>query len=138
MTSPLDVPPLDVSAAVIQRDGLILICQRKRGSKHELQWEFPGGKAEPGESPQEALARELREELAIEAQIGAQLACYDFLYPGAERRTRLWFFRVTEFTGEPVNREFEQMVWEQTSRLTQYDFLKGDVEFVTALAQGNY
>jgi len=137
MTPPA-VPPLDVSAAVIERHGLILICQRKRGSKHELQWEFPGGKAEVGESPKEALARELREELAIEAQIGQQLDCHDFLYPGAQRLTRLWFFRVTEFTGEPVNLEFEQMVWEHPSRLTGYDFLKGDVEFVAGLAGGKY
>lgn len=132
------MPPLDVSAAVIERDGRILICQRKRGSKHELQWEFPGGKAEPGESPSEALARELREELAIEATIGAQLHCHEFQYPGADRFTRLWFFRVTEFTGEPKNLEFEQMVWEQPSRLPGYDFLKGDVEFVAELAAGRY
>jgi mutator protein MutT len=129
-------PHLDVSAAVIQRDGLILICQRKRGSKHELQWEFPGGKAEAGESPSEALARELREELAIEATIGAQLDCHEFQYPGAERLTRLWFFRVTEFTGEPVNLEFEQMVWEQPSRLASYDFLEGDIDFVAKLSAG--
>lgn len=131
-------PPLDVSAAVIVRDGLILICQRKRGSKHELQWEFPGGKAEPGESPSEALARELKEELAIEAIVGAQLECHEFQYPGANRLTRLWFFRVTEFTGEPMNLEFEQMVWEQPSRLTSYDFLEGDVAFVARLADGLY
>jgi 8-oxo-dGTP diphosphatase len=135
-------PTLDVSAAVIygkgERDGLILICQRKRGARHELQWEFPGGKAEPGESPREALARELREELAIEATIGPQLECHEFQYPGADRLTRLWFFRVTEFEGEPVNLEFEQIVWEQPSRLPDYDFLKGDVEFVERLASGAY
>jgi 8-oxo-dGTP diphosphatase len=131
-------PPLDVSAAVIERNGLILICQRKRGSRHELQWEFPGGKAEPGESPSEALARELREELAIEATIGIQLHCHEFQYPGADRLTRLWFFRVTEFAGEPQNLEFEQMMWEEPTRLTRYNFLKGDVEFVAALANGRY
>jgi mutator protein MutT len=129
-------PPLDVSAAVIERAGLILIGQRRRGSRHELQWEFPGGKAEPGETPREALARELREELAIEATIGTQLDCHEFQYPGADRLTRLWFFRVTEFAGEPVNLEFEQIVWEAPSRLTSYDFLKGDVEFVARLSAG--
>ncbi len=66
------VPPSEivVVAAVIERDCRILIGQRKRESKHALKWEFPGGKVEPGEAPPSALARELREELAIEAVIG--------------------------------------------------------------------
>ncbi len=132
------VPPLDVAAAVIFRGDQILICQRKRDARHALKWEFPGGKAEPGETPQQALARELREELAIEAHIGDQLHCHEFLYPGADRTTRLWFFRVTEFTGEPVNLDFEQIVWEARARLTNYDFLEGDIDFVTRLAASSY
>jgi len=56
-----------VVAAVIEHQGRILICQRRRGHAHELKWEFPGGKLEAGESPEEALQRELREELAIDA-----------------------------------------------------------------------
>ena len=51
-----------VVAAVIERDGKILICQRRRGQAHELKWEFPGGKVENGETPDQALERELREE----------------------------------------------------------------------------
>src|SRR6202042_2344131 len=63
---------MNVVAAVIERDGLILICQRKSG-RHALKWEFPGGKVERGEALQVALARELREELAIEAVIGKSM-----------------------------------------------------------------
>lgn len=135
-THQTSLPPLQVVAAVIERDGLILICQRPRTSKHALQWEFPGGKVEPGETIREALARELREELAIEARIGDQLDNYDFHYAPTDRATRLFFFRVTEFEGEPRNLEFEQILWETPAALPSYDFLQGDLEFVARLAQG--
>jgi mutator protein MutT len=61
---------VDVVAAVIERAGLILIGQRKPRGRHALKWEFPGGKVEPGEGSRDALVRELREELGIEARIG--------------------------------------------------------------------
>ena len=59
-----------VAAGVVCREGRIMICQRKPGGHQPLKWEFPGGKLEAGESPEQALARELREELGIEARVG--------------------------------------------------------------------
>ena len=128
---------LEVVAAVIERRGpegtMILIGQRKAGSRHAGKWEFPGGKVEPGEESRAALIRELREELGIEASIGEEIENYDFSYrPGSV--TRLRFYRVTEFQGEPENLDFAQIAWELRERLTQYDFLEGDVEFVRRLA----
>jgi 8-oxo-dGTP diphosphatase len=129
--------PLQVVAAVIERDGRILIGQRKRdASKHALKWEFPGGKVEEGETPSLALVRELREELAIEAKIGAQIETYEFWYPSSERSTWLLFFHVREFAGEPQNLDFEQIVWAPLSTLPDFDFLEGDVAFVKRLALG--
>ena len=128
-------PEIQVAAAVIERDGRILIGQRKRGSRHSLKWEFPGGKIEPGETPRAALERELREELAIQAVIGEELDCYDVQYPGGVL-THLFFYRVTEFSGEPQNLDFEQIVWERRGLLSTYDFLEGDVAFVRKLATG--
>jgi 8-oxo-dGTP diphosphatase len=125
---------MDVVAAVIERDGTVLICQRKSG-RHALKWEFPGGKVEPEEDFRDALTRELREELAIDARIGEELARHDVRY-GTGPVIRLRFYRVTEFTGEPLNREFERILWESKARLAQYDFLDGDVEFVKRLAAG--
>jgi mutator protein MutT len=124
---------VDVVAAVIEKNGQVLICQRKRGSRHALKWEFPGGKVEPGEQLPEALARELREELAIEAKIGDQIGRQEVQYPSGPP-LRLHFFRVTEFTGEPVNTEFEQILWVPRERLPDYDFLDGDVAFVKAIS----
>jgi 8-oxo-dGTP diphosphatase len=123
---------MDVVAAVIERDGLVLICQRKSG-RHALKWEFPGGKIERGESPEAALKRELLEELRIGATIGEEMHRQTVRY-GTGLVFQLRFFRVTEFTGEPVNTEFEKIVWERAANLAQYDFLEGDVEFVRLLA----
>ncbi len=123
-------------AAVIELDGRVLIGQRLPGGRHPHKWEFPGGKVEPGEEPRAALARELREELGIEAQIGVEMERYDFRY-GEGNLLRLIFFQVTEFAGEIVNLDFAQIVWEKREKLPEYDFLEGDVEFVRRLAAGS-
>lgn len=123
---------MNVVAAVIERDDLVLICQRK-GGRHALKWEFPGGKIEPGEDPRDALARELREELAIEARIGEELHRAAVRY-GDGPFIRLKFFRVTDFSGEPMNLQFERIEWARRAALGGYDFLDGDVEFVKRLA----
>jgi 8-oxo-dGTP diphosphatase len=125
---------MDVVAAVIEREGRILICQRRAG-RHALKWEFPGGKIEPGEDSRSALVRELREELQIEAIIGAEMHTATIRYPDGPP-IRLQFYRVTEFSGEPVNLEFQQIVWEDRRNLAGYDFLEGDIEFVKKLASG--
>ncbi len=128
---------VEVVAAVIERSEpegrLILIGQRKAGARHALKWEFPGGKVEPGEEPRAALARELREELAIDAVIGPVIEAYDFRYR-PETLTRLTFFRVTEYSGEITNLDFSALAWERLENLPAYDFLAGDIEFVKRLA----
>jgi 8-oxo-dGTP diphosphatase len=124
---------VEVVTAVLLRDGKILIGQRKRGGRHPLKWEFPGGKVEPGEDPRVALARELREELNVEAVIGEELDSYEVNY-GDGFRLMLHFFRVTQFQGEPYNLDFEQIAWEKPERLPEYDFLEGDVTFVSRIA----
>ena len=110
----------------------MLIGQRRADTAHPLKWEFPGGKVEPAEDPPAALARELEEELAIRASIGPEIARYNYQYSG-RAPILLIFYRVTEFEGEPCNLVFERIVWELPSRLPEYDFLDGDVEFVRKL-----
>jgi 8-oxo-dGTP diphosphatase len=127
-------PPLTVVAAVIERDGRILITQRRRNQTHPLKWEFPGGKVEPAEDTRQALARELHEELLIHATIGEEIDRYEYHYPG-KPPIRLVFFRVTEFDGEPVNRIFEHICWERPANLLRYDFLDGDLDFIRRLAR---
>jgi len=122
-----------VVAAVIERDGQVLIGQRPAGKRHGLKWEFPGGKVEPGEAPERALRRELEEELGIQAVIGSQMADYEYTYP-ARAPIRLIFFSVRAFTGTIENLVFKQVRWESRERLPTYDFREGDVDFVRMLA----
>jgi 8-oxo-dGTP diphosphatase len=125
-----------VVAAVIERDGLVLIGQRHASKWHGLKWEFPGGKVEPGEQPAAALSRELEEELSIRAEIGPVIADYEYQYP--ERAPiRLIFFGVTRFAGEVQNREYHDIRWERRERLPEYDFLEGDLDFVRSLASSS-
>ena len=124
---------MNVVAAIIEREGRILICQRKAGHRFGGKWEFPGGKVEPDEQLEAALARELDEELGIRASIGEEVARYLYTYP-ARDPIQLIFYAVREWEGEPVNRIFEQIVWEAPENLPGYDFLEGDVEFVKRFA----
>lgn len=122
-----------VVAAVIERHGRILIGQRRLSDRHPLKWEFPGGKVERRESPEQGLVRELREELGIDASIDAEIARYSYKYPNRSA-IELIFYRVTQFEGEPSNRAFEQIVWEAPANLSDYDFLEADVHFARRLA----
>src|SRR5581483_3889902 len=124
---------LQVVAAILERDGRILIGQRRPGQSHPLQWEFPGGKVEVGETPQQALARELEEELGISETAGEEIARYPYTYPG-KSAIELIFFRVTSFQGEPRNLVFQDLRWEPRSQLGALDFLEGDRDFLRALA----
>lgn len=124
-----------VVAALIERNGKILVGQRKKNDRHGLKWEFPGGKMENGESPHAALKRELREELGIEATIGAEVIRYEYSY-GGKPPIMLIFKRVREYTGEPFNYEFEQIRWIEPHEMPNFDFLDGDVDFVRRLARG--
>jgi mutator protein MutT len=132
-----DHPITTVTAAVIERDGRILICRRRLDQDHPGKWEFPGGKLEPGEEPIESLLRELREELSIEAAIGPEITRYEYRYAG-RKPIRLVFFRVTEFAGEPDYSQFHEVEWAPPVELPRFDFLEGDVEFVRELAAGKF
>jgi 8-oxo-dGTP diphosphatase len=126
---------LIVVAGVLHREGKLLIGQRMAGDRHGLKWEFPGGKVELGETPKEALARELREELAVEAVIGREVARYE---QATRRRSPLLllFHSIESFSGEPQGITFEQIRWEDPAKLPEYDFLDGDLDFVRRLAAG--
>ena len=118
-----------VVAAVIERADQILIAQRKRTGQHPLKWEFPGGKVEAAETPEAAVVRELQEELAIRASVGPEIGRYEFQYQGSWP-IMLMFYRIVEFSGEPKNLNFEQILWTPRERLSDYDFLEGDAEFI--------
>ncbi len=124
-----------VAAALIVRNGEVLIGQRRPDQPMALQWEFPGGKIEAGESPEEALARELDEELGIKATIGPRVTRirHNYRHGGA---VDLQFFSVVEFSGEIENRIYHQTRWVRLDDLPGYDFLAADRGLVRDLAAG--
>lgn len=124
-----------VAAALIFRDGQVLICQRTRYQTMPLKWEFPGGKIEQGEQPIDALRRELEEELGIDARIGDEVARIRHNYKGGSS-VQLRFFLVNHFEGEPENRIFRDIQWVPLTDLERFDFLEADLELVRDLAAG--
>jgi 8-oxo-dGTP diphosphatase len=124
-----------VVAALIVKDGKILVCQRTKHQTMPLKWEFPGGKIEEGEQPRDALRRELEEELGIDATVGDEVARIKHEYRSGNS-VELRFFVVQEFRGELENRIFRDMQWAERSELPAFDFLEADVKLVSDLAAG--
>jgi len=124
-----------VVAALIVRDGKLLICQRTKDQPMALKWEFPGGKIEPGEEQVAALRRELDEELGISATIGEKVTSIQHHYKRGGA-VELHFYRVREYKGEMENRIFEQIRWVDRRDLPRFDFLDADRDIIQQLANG--
>jgi len=124
-----------VVAALILRDGKILICQRTKHQSMPLKWEFPGGKIETGEQPRDALRRYLEEELGISAQIGDEVSRIRHVYDGGGS-VELRFYVVHGYEGQLENRIFRDVRWVGREELPQFEFLEADRELVQDLASG--
>ena len=127
---------LTVVAALIESQGKLLVCQRRRGDSFALQWEFPGGKMKSDETPAQALARELREELGIEARIGREVYRTQHRYAEMAEPIELIFFAAAITSGEPQNLVFEQIAWRSPESLPEMYFLPADLELIELLSSG--
>lgn len=121
-------PPMLVVAAVTVREDRVMICRRRAGVHNGLKWEFPGGKIEPGESPEAALARELSEELGIEARVGRIEDAVYHRY--ADRDVLVLFYRCEIASGEPRALDCAEIAWAKFEELKDYDFAGADAAFV--------
>ena len=124
-----------VAAALILKNGRLLICQRTRHQPFPLKWEFPGGKIEQGEQPRDALRRELEEELGVDAKIGGEVIRMQHTYSRGST-VELRFFLVTEFVGELENRIFKEVRWVARNELPKFDFLEADAGLVENISRG--
>lgn len=126
-----------VVAGVIERsDRRLLICQRRRDDTSPLKWEFPGGKVELGETPEAALARELREELAVKLEKCAELGRARHKYATSLEELEIRFYAAAIVEAEVTPKCFEQVVWALPKELGNYDFLAANVQLIAQLATG--
>ena len=115
----------------------VLVCQRRPDQPMGSKWEFPGGKVENGETAEAALARELNEELGIDAKVGQRLTTIRHNYRNGSI-IEIQFFRVDHFAGALENRIFQDMRWTLLGALPDFDFLAADLSLIRELAEGKY
>ena len=127
-------PTTVVVAALIVRDGRVLIGRRPPGKKRAGEWEFPGGKTEPGETPEQALHRELDEELGVDARIGTAFETVSHEYP--DLSVVVHFLRCALPDGaNVVQREHDAIVWAAADELSGYTFVEADRDLLPRIAE---
>jgi 8-oxo-dGTP diphosphatase len=128
---------LTVVAALIRSEGKFLVCQRRRGDKFAMQWEFPGGKKKPEETLKAALERELIEELGAAARIGPEVYRTRHQYAEMSEPIELAFFTAAIDPRSVQNNVFEQICWREPASLRELHFLPADRELIEKLAAGS-
>lgn len=125
--------PRRVAAAVLEKDGKILIARRMAGDALAGKWEFPGGKLEPGETPPECLRRELAEEFGIDSEIGEFVCASEFEY--RHTHIELLAYRVRHKAGEFSLNDHSEIRWVAPSELLSYDLASADIPVARKLAE---
>ena len=120
-----------VTAAVIEKEGRILLAQRRKGDALAGKWEFPGGKIEPGETPEACLRRELMEEFGIDARIGSFVCSSRFEYKHAE--IELLVYRAEHVAGEFKPVDHDRIEWVLPADLANYDLSSADIPVAQVL-----
>jgi 8-oxo-dGTP diphosphatase len=125
---------ISVAVGIIRQDDTVLLCLRPDGKPYARQWEFPGGKLEAGESPEDCLRRELQEELGVRAEIGQLYHRESHLYPDSGRFD-VYYYIVPSFSGTLTNHVFGEMRWVPVNELESYDNLEGNRNVIRKLIQ---
>lgn len=121
-----------VVAALLEQEGRVLVAQRRADQAQPLAWEFPGGKVEPGESPSQALVREIEEELACSIEVGAVVDVAFFAYDSFDLIMPV--YRATIRAGVPVARQVAAVAWITRAQLPSLAFTPADLPLARRLA----
>jgi 8-oxo-dGTP diphosphatase len=122
---------IDVTAAIWVENGRVLVARRPPGVSQAGLWEFPGGKVRPGETPEQCLQREIREELGVEIAVGDFFA--ESIYAYGTKTIRLLAYRVSLISGAPALNDHSELAWAALADLGGYRFCPADVPLVQKL-----
>ena len=121
---------IKVVAGLIFQNNKLLICQRPKFMDHPLKWEFPGGKIKKDETSEDALIREINEELSINIFNYNELISYNFFYSDLGKTVFINFYLIKNFTGKILNNFHNQLKWIEIKDIREYDFLEGDFKII--------
>ena len=129
---------IKVVAGLILQNDKLLICQRSNIKDHPLKWEFPGGKVKKEETNEEALIREINEELSINLINYYELINYNFNYKDISKTVFITFYLIQKFSGKILNNVHNQLKWIEIKDIHEYDFLEGDYKIVDYISSNEF
>ena len=134
----MKIEQIKVVAGLILQNNKLLICQRPNFKDHPLKWEFPGGKIKNDETNEEALIREINEELSINIINCEELISYNFDYKDLNKRVFIYFYLVNNFSGKVLNNFHKELKWIEIKDIREYDFLEGDLKIIDHISSNDF
>ena len=134
----MKIKQIKVVAGLILQNDKLLICRRPNFKDHPLKWEFPGGKIKNDETNEEALIREINEELSINIINYEELISYDFNYKDLNKKVFIYFYLVNNFSGKVLNNFHKELKWIEIKDIREYDFLEGDFKIIDHISSNDF
>ena len=134
----MKIKQIKVVAGLILQNNKLLICQRPNFKDHPLKWEFPGGKIKNDETNEEALIREINEELSINIINYEELISYNFNYKDLNKKVFIYFYLVNNFSGKVLNNFHKELKWIEIKDIREYDFLEGDLKIIDHISSNDF
>ena len=134
----MKIEQIKVVAGLILQNNKLLICQRPNFKDHPLKWEFPGGKIKNDETNEEALIREINEELSINIINFEELISYNFNYKDLNKKVFIYFYLVNNFSGKVLKNFHKELKWIEIKDIREYDFLEGDLKIIDHISSNDF
>ncbi len=134
----MKIKRIKVVAGLILQNDKLLICQRPNFKDHPLKWEFPGGKIKNYETNEEALIREINEELSINIINCEELISYNYNYKDLNKTVFINFYLINNFSGKVLNNFHKELKWIEIKDIREYDFLEGDLKIIDYISSNDF